>query len=406
MPGNHRLLLVNIYTHQNMGEAARHFGICEGLLAAMPQVKLTLVVPDALTGTGFKERLGDSITIIRQAIPSSSAFFYLHPLRLPALLRAYREADMVISIGGHFGQLSSLPPMLLAVLMHKRLVICSASTYDGLKQSRLHRALARRILDAARLVTLREAISLDHLKRWGVARPQMQVTADPAFLLADNRPGGDRVLAQAGLEGRRPLVGINVSRYPAIDDLCYTGYTAAMVKLINYLTGELKLDVLLLPFCFVPGNDDRADNRRILKLVQQPEKVTSIEEPLDPAVMRGLLSRLDMFIGTRYHANLLSLAEGVPTLAISYHHKMEGAMAALGLQAWLCPNSALDATLLVSKAGQLWRERADVRRKLSSQALEMEKQARCGVGLIKDALAMTASDGEVKLEERLSSDAS
>ncbi len=401
---NPRLLLVNIYTHQNTGESARHFGICQGLRADLPQAQLAFVAPDALTEASLRSTLGPDAQVLKQAIPSSSSFFCFYPLRLPALLQAYRCADMVISIGGHFGQLSSLSPLLLGILMRKRLAICSASTYDGQRQGRLHRWLARRILDKAELITLREETSLVHLRQWGITRPQMQVTADPAFLLAANQAEADRLLADAGLKECRPLVGVNVSRCPAVSRADHARHMTAMVHLINYLTGELKLNVLLLPFCFVKGNDDREDSRQVLALARQPERVIRIDQS-DPAVVRGLLRHLEMFIGMRYHANILSLAEGVPALAISYHHKMEGAMAALGMQTWLCPSTALDATLLINKSSQLWHMRDDVRRQLSSLVPEMERRARLGTSLIKDALVATGNASEVTLEERLYSDA-
>ena len=157
------ILLVNAYTHTNEGEAIRQLGISEFILSHLTDVELTLITGDEATKTDFQNRFQKKVNIIDEAFPSASGGLRLKPLKAPAELRGFITSNAVISIGGYFGQLGSLFPLFLGAVMGKRLIICAASTYGPIK-NRLHRFIAKRVLNRVNLITVREETSKAHLK--------------------------------------------------------------------------------------------------------------------------------------------------------------------------------------------------------------------------------------------------
>ena len=387
--GRARILLVNMYQHDDTGDAARQLCIVESLLSRMPDAKLTAVVPDRATQVSVQGTSQGRVRVIREALPSASLPICFNPLRIPALIRAYLTADVVISTGGHFGQVSSLFPLLLGIMLGKRIAICSAST--GLPfRKRWHAFLAKQILERSTLILLREEISRRHLEILRLTKPQIHLTADPAFLLrSPDKLRIDEILLEEGVGDAKPLIGINVSRPPNSNRDTYKQYIGAMTKLTTYLTEELGAMVVLVPFCLVRGHDDRLESARVKRLIGDTQRIKAVTRELSPAELQGILGRMELFVGTRAHANIFALSMGVPTLALSYHHKMDGIMEDLGMSEWVCGCAAADASELIAKVKSLWTLKEHIRAQLRERVSLMAEKAALNAKLI-EALLVTA----------------
>ena len=384
--GRTKILLVNTYTHENAGEAARQLCIVESLLLRMPQAELTFVAADRETRVDVQGRWQGRVKVIREGIPSASSALRLNPLQVPPLVSAYLTADAVVSVGGHFGQLGSLVPLLLGSMLRKRTVVCGAST-SGPYWARWHSFLASQILNRTALILLREQISRKHLEKLRLTKPQIYLTADEAFLLEGASEGK---IASIFLEERiptvKPLIGINISRCPGSDRQAHEEYVQAMTSLTNYLVTEVGATVVLVPFCFVPERDDRLESARVEGAVRDRERVRAITRKFGPAELKGIIGRTDLFVGTRVHANILALSMGVPTLALSHHHKTDGIMDALGMSEWVCNYPGLDSSELITKVRSLWTLREGVRDELWNRMRLMEERASLNAKLIEELL--------------------
>ena len=75
-----------------------------------------------------------------------------------------------------------------------------------------------------------------------------------------------------------------------------------------------------------------------------------IDEPVSS--VEGLLSQIattDIVVATRFHNVLLALLCEKPVISISFHHKCESLMSAMGLSAYSLDINALKADRLIEK---------------------------------------------------------
>jgi len=309
-------------------------------------------------------------------------------LRIPALVIAYLSTDLVVSIGGIIGHITSLFPLLLGAIFGKQIAIYSVST-TGSFRNRFYRFLTRQILNRVTVITCREEISRRILKRLRLNKPQVHVTADEVFLLKDvSKQEIDDILLQENIAGKnRPLVGVNISRRPNSDSATHEKYLCTMADLANYLIDTLEVTVLLLPFCFARGYDDRLENVRVGELIRDKEEMKLITHSFGPGELKGIAGRMEIFIGTRTHANIIALSAATPTLAISYHHKMSGTMEALQMSEWVCNYAELSSSQLITKTQEMWSQREDVRNEPKKRVRIMEDKASANSQLIGELLA-------------------
>jgi colanic acid/amylovoran biosynthesis protein len=60
-------------------------------------------------------------------------------------------------------------------------------------------------------------------------------------------------------------------------------------------------------------------------------------DDLSPQALKALYAELEVMIGTRMHANILSIISGTPVVAVAYEHKTAGIMNMLGLASFVVP---------------------------------------------------------------------
>lgn len=370
--GIRRILLINTCSHGNTGDTARQLSAIQSLLSHIPDAELIVVTQDCA------DLLNDNgrVKTIRDALPSASSPFRLDVLRVPALVRAYFGADLVVSVGGVIGHISSLLPLSLGIMLGKRTVIYSAST-SGPFRNRLYAFLAKQILGRTALITLREEISRKHLEKLKLTKPQIHITADITFLLdVADKHKVDEILAENGItEKDEPLVGVNISRCPNSDRETHERYLKAMAKLVNYLIVEIGATVVLLPSCFMKGYDDRLGIARVRRLTGDKAKMKIIAGKLEPEELKGVLGRMELFVGTRCHSNIFALSMCVPTLTVSYHHKMDGIMEAMGMSEWVCSQERLNSSVLIAKVSKMWALKDDIKDKLNNRMPIIEEKA-------------------------------
>ncbi len=161
--------------------------------------------------------------------------------------KALPEYDLFLENGtdihtyGGLGFYYSFYPVLLNILLRRPFVIYAESL--GPFKGPFQKILMRFILRRAKMISVRENISLGHLQDLGIIQP-VYVTTDPAFLLKPCSPKQvDKILIEEGLSSiSQPLVGITaselVSRYafPAIKDAMQKKreFIAAMAAIADY----------------------------------------------------------------------------------------------------------------------------------------------------------------------------
>jgi colanic acid/amylovoran biosynthesis protein len=130
------------------------------------------------------------------------------------------------------------------------------------------------------------------------------------------------------------------------------------------------------------GDDDREPARRVSRAAGDHPRIHLVEDELDPAGIRGLCGAMDLFVGTRMHANIYALSMKVPTLAIGYQPKTAGIMADLGLERFVLPIEDLTLPALQDRFRQVLAERDDIAAGLAESIPRLREKARLAARLI------------------------
>ncbi len=304
-------------------------------------------------------------------------------------LRTLREADLVISKGGHVyfatGSLSSwvglfrhLFPLYLAQALDKPTVIYGQSI--GPLRGRIARALLRRGLRRSR-VFLREPLSYELVAEvLGPTETQRRCTVvwDTAFAV-ENEALPESLVRQ--LPPRFVAMTVRQWNFPYDDPVeakeKYTQYLETMAGVIQRVNREWSLPVVLVPQVLgpTPAERDLVAVEQLRAYVEQAQYI-EIREDLTAGQLRTLYGHAEMLIGTRFHSVILAMTAGTPALGISYHgYKAIGIMKMLGREDLVFRMEDLCLEDLWSRAQEVWEHRDTYRAWLVEQNERIRRES-------------------------------
>jgi colanic acid/amylovoran biosynthesis protein len=389
-----KILLSNNHSLLNAGDRALTEESVRLLRATWPTARLQLAFTDQ-SNTDELTRSDVSIvptplTLVTQLQPNGNYQLLPRPERqhhMLALLNAVRQArahghiagpyreivepflnaDVVAACGGGYLYTPSvndgifgwynftLLGCLIAVLLGKPLILLPQSI--GPLKHVAHRATTRFVLQRARLVLVREQISMNLLRELGCSQRAL-IVPDLAFGMVANQqePAHER-LRQAGFApNQRMNIGMTALNWiwQLNNQTGQSDYETVMQTTIDTLT-ERGAQMVLFPQCCGPSQseDDRQIHMRLKAAAKHPERVIVLDGPLAPTTLQALYREMDYFIGTRMHSVIFALNEGVPTLAIGYLHKTRGMLAEAGLSEYGLELNSLNSTQILEHFDRL-----------------------------------------------------
>jgi polysaccharide pyruvyl transferase CsaB len=293
-----RILLSGYYGFRNTGDEAVLAGIIEGLRRRLPDVELCVLSADP---------------------PSTAAEYGVEAAdrwRTPVIWSELRRADFFIQGGGSLLQdvtSPQSPVYYLGVLHLARLARTPYMIFAqgiGPLRSPFLRGLTVRNLRRAKAITVRDDESARLLREWGLARPGVQVTADPGLLVA---PSGEarrlQLLRQLDLSPDQPYMVIALREWHGLHD-----FLPHLVALLRRRDEAL----LVLPFQFEKDLPLALDLSRML-----PNRVHLPRDLLSPADSAAVIQGARAVIGMRLHAMIFAAAVQTPALAIAYDPKVD-----------------------------------------------------------------------------------
>jgi colanic acid/amylovoran biosynthesis protein len=402
-----KVLIINLHSTMNAGDAAALEMTLALILRSFPQARITLDTndPASFHNRCSCEVLSSLLSISRPVSEDDEAHWNLFRMALVVLeslwgaccfrlvkrpypgfrtaghdlLRAYMDADLVISCPGNIfatrGNVG-LPLMVslfsaaYALVLGKPLYVLPQTI--GPFRRPWERWFTRHILAKADLVFAREPMSLRVLEEMGLVGPRYRLAPDVVFAF----PGAGRVKANSVLrrygvdvEQDRPLLGwtaINpfVKHIPRSS---WEHYEEALSAVISAFVRNHGGKAVFFPQVTGPARieDDRIVAQRIIGRMTIPSKdVVLIDDPLAADVLKTACGLMDVFVATRMHSGVFALSAGVPTLAVGYLSKTKGIMEMLGLDEWALEIDALEEEVLWATLESLWTEREGIRRHL------------------------------------------
>ena len=231
----------------------------------------------------------------------------VYTFSLSGIFKTLKNSDILISGGGSLLQdVTSLKSLFYylfvigAALFLKNEVIIFAQGIGPINNP-IGRLLTKTLLKKCKYITVRDEKSLFRLRGWNL-KPEL--VSDPVWSL----PVGNRMP-----EGR---VGVQLRSWKNLS----RSYLSKLAK--NVVSNFSDKDIYIYSFQDALDLEVCKNFEAELKLLK-PDINTQILNRLSIDETIESFSHLDFLVGMRYHACLLALKYGIPTLALSYDEKVE-----------------------------------------------------------------------------------
>jgi polysaccharide pyruvyl transferase WcaK-like protein len=265
------------------------------------------------------------------------------------------------------------------VLLVKGRMVQFPQTF-GPNKNPLARILARYLLKRSSVVIARDETSRQVAQALVGKSKEVWLSPDVAFSLEAVRP--KNVQVDPSLEGpvAAGTIGINVN------GLMYNGgytrknmfglkldYRGFLPDVIAALLAEHPGELWLVPHTYGPPESVESDPeacRKVREALPEPlqRRVRIVTGVYDAHEIKGVIGQFDFLIGSRMHACIAALSQGVPCVGVAYSRKFEGVFDSVGMHGWVVDGRTAENSQAVATVLDLYRKRNTVRESLSENA--------------------------------------
>lgn len=277
----------------------------------------------------------------------------------------YKEADVVISIGGDnfsvdYGSPEPFFRTLDAARKYGAKTVIWGASIGPFSPVEAERAWAE-YLRGVDLITVREDRTVEYLASLGVST-NVQRVSDPAFLLPAVKPKIPTPFEDCD----SMKVGIGMSalmhRYGIMQQ-----YLDASTGLIEHLAANYTSEIVLVPHVIQDKTtrNDFAACQEIARRVSDKCPCYVLPKTLNACEMKYCISDCDYFIGARTHSTIASLSSFVPTISVGYSIKAWGINRdLLGCDDYVVDIQSISTEVLVDRFERLREQREEIVRRL------------------------------------------
>jgi colanic acid/amylovoran biosynthesis protein len=412
------ILITNAYTWYNKGDAAILIGMFKAIRVYIPTAEITVLsfTPEIdekeyrrynvrVLGNLFAESIAkkQKHKFLKWSQVTLKAFKYFLWLKFKNLgnqsekeiLKAYSDADIILSCGGGFLggynvlSITHVYSMYFGKLLKKPVVIWAQSIepFGNIAVA----IFTKFILNRLDLIIVREKRSFGYLKSLNI-KPNIAVTADAAFLVDNiSAAAAINLLEKRGIKKNKRLIGITVRKwnFPGHKnaDKKFLQYLKVISKSIEYIISNIDATVILFPqVIYAPYDDDRIVSILIKSKLTDSiqEQVIVLTEDYMVEELKGMIGQMDLFIGTRMHSNIFAASMNVPTIAISYESKTEGIMEMLDLEEYVIDINTIKIDESILMINKCWKNRSKIKENLRVKMGKIKKQALFTAELVKN----------------------
>jgi polysaccharide pyruvyl transferase CsaB len=359
------ILIAGYYGFHNAGDEAILAGIQRAVRPLLPGVRFT-----AISGTASQTRQLHGI----EAVSRSD---------LSAIWRALGRADLLMFGGGSLLQdVSSsrsliyyLGLVILAKLRGKPVMFYAQGI--GPITRPLGRALVPLVVNRVDRITVRDPEAADALRRLGVHRPPITVTADAALALGPSNPEwGDALLREDGVDVDRPLIGVSVRPWKQGEGRMEPGLAQAL----DQLARDTGAEVVFIP---MQRRTDAAAAHVVAGLMKAPARVLSGTYTHDQ--LQAIIARCSLLVGMRYHSLVFAAMNGVPLVGLSYDPKNDAFLKLVGQRA-AGSTAALDPAVVADAGRRALAEADEMRSMLRERMAELARASRENAEVVAELL--------------------
>jgi len=409
----YRILLVNFHSTMNAGDLALLITTRDFLLKIFPQSEIWVsanwpneaayseygfkVLPSPWSLSGLNSEIPASKQIINflrtiRKLRNTNANFDYGDLEIDQLRKAYREADLVISVPGNQFYSSgkygwpfpvSISGAMLAHRYKKPLIILPQSL--GPLKRWWERFLIKRAFGKAKIVFLRDEASLKLAKDIGLPKEIINYSPDLALeLIPEEEHKAVEVLKNAGFDFDKSSVGLTLisKMNRSFDSLEMQNYYNVVQESLVQFSQNHDLQVVFFNQVCGPTsveNDGIVTEKMAKELIGHGVNVIHINTQLSPQMLKACYGQMDVFIATRLHSGIFALGMAVPTVLIGYLTKTKGVAKSLNLEEDFIDIPNLTQEKLLEKLETIWKARdakqVQIKEILRKASWDIEKAA-------------------------------
>lgn len=205
------------------------------------------------------------------------------------------------------------------------------------------RKWAKFLFERMNVVCVREDVSLGYLKELDLKNQNLYSSLDAAVQRNIDTSNAEKYYKDADLDLNTHNIGITPLAFPWYpkeikDEEHQQIVEQHLVEVINKITENGDTNVFFFPQLYSLikddeiGKNDMSIINSIISKVEHPEFCKVLPNEYDSDVQQAMISKLDYFIGMRYHSLIFSVKMGVPVVGICYEHKATGFLEKAGLK--------------------------------------------------------------------------
>lgn len=272
-----------------------------------------------------------------------------------------------------------------SVLLIRGSMVQFPQTYGPFK-SALARRLASYLLKRSTVIIARDKQSRAIAQQIVGPKKEVLLSPDVAFSLEAVQP--EHIELDPPLIGPVPkgVIGLNVN------GLMYNGgytrnnmfglkldYATFLPEFASQLLNEHQGELWLVPHTFAPNGNVESDQEASRKLrealpAELQGRVRIINREYDQYEIKGIIGQCDFFIGSRMHACIAALSQGVPCIGVAYSMKFAGVFESVGMHDWVVDGQTNDNTTAIARAIRLYKQREAARAGLTIASTEAKQQ--------------------------------
>ncbi|MCF6092590.1 polysaccharide pyruvyl transferase CsaB [Microaerobacter geothermalis] len=307
-----KILISGYYGFDNTGDDTVLFGIISSLKKQHPDAEITVLSnkPDE-TASLF-------------GIKSYNRW------KVSEIIKQIKECQLLVMGGGSLLQDATSPRSViyyLGIILLAKLFRKSVAFYGqgvGPISHPLSKWLIKQVVNRIDVITVRDAQSGEDFRSFGVNQVPIYVTADPAVTINPNEIDlsiGKSILEQHQIDAADQILAISVRDWKNQQK-----YKKEVARFADNM-GEKGWKIVFIPMQYP---SDVEPSKKIASFMKHPSVI--IEEKLNFKEIMSMIGNVDMVLGLRLHAVILSAVMNTPFISISYDPKIDRFVQRLGLK--------------------------------------------------------------------------
>jgi len=306
--------------------------------------------------------------------------------QMQSTLDAFNHSDIIIDLWGIeftdrlnfslLGRILEGLPILVSKVFNKPIIKYTADM--GPFSSRCSKGISKYYINKYDLILARGDTTKECLIELGIQTPIL-VCPDTAFLLKYSIHGKDYDLIYNKKQKNRPIIGFSVSYTAENKEVVNDQYCNSMARLADYCIEQFNAFIVLMPnVTYKYRKNDLDMAKKIHAIIENTNSVYILWNEYTANELKGIISQCDILVGARYHSIVAALSMGIPTLAISWHHKYYQVMGLVNQEKYVHDIESIDLENLKKDITEIWKNKDTLKIQIKSKLADIESKILIG----------------------------